>query len=128
MAQEELPWYASLPTPTRTASLYPKEDLLRQFNILGDILNAGTLLIDVRRTDYEGGTIRGSLNIPAQSFFMNMATLYRLCQGDGVSVISRIMFYCGRCLLWCQSILLPLLINSACFRMFVLLHVPSLPI
>ena len=24
-----------------------------------------------------------------------MATLYRLCEGDGVSIISRVMFYCG---------------------------------
>lgn len=35
------------------------------------------------------------MNIPAQSFYQNMATLYRLCQGDGHSVISRVMFYCG---------------------------------
>jgi arsenical-resistance protein 2 len=96
MAQEEPPWHAAFPPPTRTAPLFKKEDLLRQISILGDLLNAGTLLIDVRRTDYEGGTIRGSLNLPAQSFYMNMATLYRLCKGDGVSVISRVMFYCGR--------------------------------
>jgi arsenical-resistance protein 2 len=67
-----------------------------QSNILGDLLNAGTLFIDVRRTDYEGGAIRGSLNMPAQSFLNNMATLFRLCKGDGVSVISRVVFYCGR--------------------------------
>jgi arsenical-resistance protein 2 len=94
--QEEVPWHAGLPPPTRTAPLYKKEQLLSQFNILGDLLNAGTLFIDVRRTDYEGGTIRGSLNMPAQSFRSNMRTLYRLCKGDGVSVISRVMFYCGR--------------------------------
>jgi len=93
--QEETPWWEKFPTATRTAPVYPKETLLRQFTILGDILNAGTLLIDVRRTDHEGGTIRGSLNMPAQSFYMHMATLYRLCMGDGVSVISRVMFYCG---------------------------------
>jgi arsenical-resistance protein 2 len=36
-----------------------------------------------------------------------MATLYRLCRGDGVNVISRVMFYCGsssgrgpRCAAW----------------------------
>lgn len=78
--------------------------------MLGDVLEAGMLLIDLRRTDYEGGTIRGSLNIPAQSFYMNMATLYRLCRGDGVSVISRVLFYCGsssgrapRCAAWFQE-------------------------
>ena len=54
MQAEEKPWWAAFPTPERTATVYPKENLLRQFNILQDILNAGTLLIDVRRNDYEG--------------------------------------------------------------------------
>jgi len=96
MAAEEPPWHAAFPTPTRAPPTYPKADLLRQFTILGDILNAGTLLIDVRRTDFEGGTIRGSLNLPAQSFPYQMSTLYRLCKGDGMNVISRVMFYCGK--------------------------------
>lgn len=95
MATEEPPWHAVFPTPTRSPPTYPKADLLRQFAILGDILNAGTLLIDVRRTDFEGGTIRGSLNLPAQSFPYQISTLYRLCKGDGMNVISRVMFYCG---------------------------------
>jgi hypothetical protein len=54
----------AFPPPTLTAPLYPKEDLLRQFNILQDILNAGTLLIDVRRTDYEGINLCPSLRPP----------------------------------------------------------------
>jgi hypothetical protein len=81
--------------PRSEARLLNKSQLLRQFAVLGDLLSAGALLIDVRRTDYEGGTIRGSLNMPAQSFPLNMATLYRLCLGDGLSVISRVIFYCG---------------------------------
>ena len=84
-----------IPPPTTECQRIPKEQLVRQYQILGDILEAGTLLIDVRRTDYEGGCIRGSLNMPAQSFPYNMATLFRLCQGDGLSVISRVVFYCG---------------------------------
>ncbi|QDS68289.1 hypothetical protein FKW77_010653 [Venturia effusa] len=106
--QEEAPWWEKFSAlGARTAPSYSKETLLRQFNILGDILNAGTLLIDVRRNDHEGGVIRGSLNMPAQSFPYHMATLYRLCHGDGVNVISRVMFYCGssngrgpRCAAW----------------------------
>jgi arsenical-resistance protein 2 len=45
--------------------------------------------------------------MPAQSFYQNMATLYRLCKGSGVNAISRVMFYCGssngrgpRCAAW----------------------------
>ena len=95
MASDEQPWYKAFPEPTETATSFKKENVLRLFHTIGDILNAGMLLIDLRRTDYEGGTIRGSLNIPAQSFYMNMATLYRLCKGDGVNVITRVLFYCG---------------------------------
>jgi hypothetical protein len=84
------------PPPRSVASVMKKEQLQRQFAILGDILNAGTLLVDVRRTDFEGGTIRGSLNLPAQSFPLVMPTLYRLCAGDGLAVISRVVFYCGK--------------------------------
>lgn len=87
---------AQFPQPRSVAPLIGREQLMRQFSILGDMLNAGTLLVDVRRTDYEGGTIRGSLNLPAQSFPLNMSTLFRLCAGDGIAVISRVVFYCGK--------------------------------
>jgi arsenical-resistance protein 2 len=36
---------------------------------------ASMLIIDVRRTDLEGGMIRGSLNIPAQGFWWNRGML-----------------------------------------------------
>jgi arsenical-resistance protein 2 len=87
---------SGFPPPRSAAPPIQKEQLLRQFAMLGNILNAGTLLVDLRRTDYEGGAIRGSLNMPAQSFPMNMATLYRLCSGDGLAVITRVVFYCGK--------------------------------
>ena len=45
---------------------------------------ASLLIIDVRRTDYEGGVIRGSLNIPAQGFWWNRGTPSRdfLCSSN----------------------------------------------
>jgi len=54
MQTEEKPWWSVFPNPERQAPVYPKEKLLNQLNIMQDILNAGTLLIDVRRNDYEG--------------------------------------------------------------------------
>ena len=39
---------------------------------------ASMLIVDVRREDYEGGAIRGSLNIPAQGFWWNRGMLYEL--------------------------------------------------
>ncbi|KAF2218581.1 Rhodanese-like domain-containing protein [Elsinoe ampelina] len=50
------------------------------------------LLIDVRRTDHEGGTIHSSLNLPAQTFYHSRSTLARLCVAAKVTVV---VFYCG---------------------------------
>jgi arsenical-resistance protein 2 len=86
----------SFPPPKSTVATLPKAKLLQQFAFLGDVLTAGTLLVDVRRDDFEGGTIKGSLNIPAQGFYLSMPALHRLCVGDGVDVISRVVFYCGK--------------------------------
>ncbi|KAF3051568.1 hypothetical protein E8E11_010358 [Didymella keratinophila] len=46
----------------------------------------------MRRTDFEGGTIKGSLNLPAHSFYMNRAVLFDLCKRAGVKGVA---FYCG---------------------------------
>jgi len=94
MAQEARAWYDAFPAPKTTASVVPRERIFRILQHIGDFLNGGPLLIDVRHTDYEGGKIRGSLNMPAQSFFMNMAVLYKLCRDADVE---RVIFYCGRC-------------------------------
>lgn len=81
------PWHASLPAPQRTAPLLTRDAAL-------SALNAGNLLlVDVRRTDYEGGTIKGSLNLPAHSFYWNRAALYDLCTRAGIKDVA---FYCGK--------------------------------
>lgn len=76
----------TFPAPMSTAPLLTRSEAL-------DLLSSPDLLIvDVRRTDYEGGTIRGSLNLPAQSFYMNRGVLYDLCKRAGVK---KVTFYCG---------------------------------
>lgn len=50
------------------------------------------LVIDVRRTDYEGGSIRGSLNIPAQGFYWNRGMLYELAYKADIQWV---VFTCG---------------------------------
>lgn len=55
---------------------------------------ASLLIVDVRRTDYEGGFIRGSLNIPAQGFWWNRGMLYELAYKAGMEWI---VFTCGSC-------------------------------
>jgi arsenical-resistance protein 2 len=53
------------------------------------------LLVDVRRTDWEGGTVATSVNFPAQSFYQTRGAVYQLCKQAG---IKRVIFYCGECL------------------------------
>jgi arsenical-resistance protein 2 len=50
------------------------------------------LIIDVRRTDYSGGSIRGSLNIPAQGFWWNRGALYELAYKADIEWM---VFTCG---------------------------------
>ncbi|UPX11524.1 uncharacterized protein EKO05_0002128 [Ascochyta rabiei] len=79
-------WHDAFPAPRVTAPTITREEVLSALSS-GDLL-----LVDVRRTDYEGGTIRGSLNIPAHSFYMNRAVLFDLCKRAGVK---KVAFYCG---------------------------------
>ncbi|KAF2763724.1 hypothetical protein EJ03DRAFT_303293, partial [Teratosphaeria nubilosa] len=73
--QQEPPWHASLHAPTHKAPLMPAHRVLT----LLTLKIASLLLIDVRSTDYPGGAIRTSLNIPAQNFYWNTGILYELC-------------------------------------------------
>lgn len=42
----------------------------------------------------QGGTIRGSLNLPAQSLYPTIPTLYSLLSNSGVK---HVVWYCGQC-------------------------------
>ncbi|RSL64958.1 hypothetical protein CEP54_004429 [Fusarium duplospermum] len=52
------------------------------------------LLVDVRRTDWEGGTVATSINFPAHTFYQTRPVIHQLCKQAG---IRRIIFYCGSC-------------------------------
>jgi arsenical-resistance protein 2 len=40
----------------------------------------------------QGGTIRGSLNLPAQSLYESLPTLYALCSAAEIGLV---IWYCG---------------------------------
>lgn len=80
-------WHDAFPAPRSTASVITREEVLS--NLTSDNL----LLVDVRRTDFEGGTIEGSLNLPAHSFYLNRGALFDLCKRAGVK---KVAFYCGK--------------------------------
>ncbi|KAL1890775.1 hypothetical protein Sste5346_008100 [Sporothrix stenoceras] len=50
------------------------------------------VLIDLRRNDHQGGTIQGSVNLPAQSLWPTIPTVYQLFKSAGVR---KVIFYCG---------------------------------
>lgn len=70
--KETAPWHAAFPEPTVAAPVMPARRAMQMLSFQG---LASMLIIDVRRTDYEGGVIRGSLNIPAQGFWWNRGML-----------------------------------------------------
>jgi arsenical-resistance protein 2 len=103
----EQPWYASYPeassrpTPISCAELL---GLLKEGNE-----GVKLVLVDLRRTDFEvcqrricasnafsffsqGGTINGSINLPAQSLFPTIPSLYSIFHAAGVR---RVVWYCG---------------------------------
>ncbi|KIW14945.1 hypothetical protein PV08_07732 [Exophiala spinifera] len=93
---KEQPWHAFFPAPRTT---HPK--VVKREDVLA-MLKSGTtdrpgrdfLLVDVRRNDHEGGTIRSSLNLPAQSLYHGIPTLYALATAASVPLV---VFYCGSC-------------------------------
>lgn len=50
------------------------------------------VLVDLRRADHDGGTIRGSINLPAQSLYPSIPTLYNLFHAAG---IRKVIWYCS---------------------------------
>ncbi|OQN97797.1 hypothetical protein B0A48_16118 [Cryoendolithus antarcticus] len=96
----EKPWHAAFPSPRLTADIMPQ----RRAQMILSMRIASMLIIDVRRTDYEGGSIRGSLNIPAQGFWWNRGMLYELAYKSDMEWV---VFTCGssngrgpRCAAW----------------------------
>lgn len=51
---ETQPWYAAFPEPTHTAPIMPRRRAMQMLSLKGV---ASLLVIDVRRTDFEGMTL-----------------------------------------------------------------------
>ncbi|KAF2028415.1 hypothetical protein EK21DRAFT_101874 [Setomelanomma holmii] len=68
------PWHAAYPAPQA-------EPIIINF-----------VLVDLRRNGHEGGTIRGSINLPAQTLYPTIPTLYALFKDAGVH---KVIWYCG---------------------------------
>ncbi|OAP58647.1 hypothetical protein AYL99_07737 [Fonsecaea erecta] len=90
--EQEKPWHAHFPAPRETApKAITREDLLDRFR-QGQRGGRDFLLVDLRRNDHAGGTITHSLNLPAQTLYPSLATLYTLCTAAHIPLA---IFYCG---------------------------------
>ncbi|KAI9892620.1 MAG: hypothetical protein M1814_001313 [Vezdaea aestivalis] len=87
----EKPWHAIYPAPKTTAAVITRESLL-SWMLEGKVAGKDFVLVDLRRTDFEGGTIRGSINIPAQSLYSTIPSLYALFSAAS---IREVIWYCG---------------------------------
>ncbi|EON68279.1 hypothetical protein W97_07537 [Coniosporium apollinis CBS 100218] len=88
----EAPWYAAYPAArNKNPSTLSRVDLLASIKE-GKKPGKDFVLVDLRRTDYEGGTIRGSINLPAQSLYPTIPTLYTLFKEAKVGTV---IWYCG---------------------------------
>jgi len=107
------PWYAAYPLAKSTPERMSREAFLAELND-GAVAGKDFLLVDLRRNDHEvgiciitaggkadrnyhqGATIRGSINLPAQSLHASIPTLYQLVRSAS---IHRVFWYCGKTLL-----------------------------
>ncbi|CAK7235578.1 hypothetical protein SBRCBS47491_009340 [Sporothrix bragantina] len=90
--QPDAPWHAAYPDPTSDVVFISREDVLALLNDSTLVAGKDYLLVDLRRNDHQGGTIRGSVNLPAQSLHPILPTYYNLFKAAGVR---KIIFYCG---------------------------------
>ncbi|KAK6542810.1 hypothetical protein TWF694_006751 [Orbilia ellipsospora] len=87
------PWYSAYPAPRGdTPNKITRGEVLALLNEANASGNKDFVLVDVRRNDYEGGSIRGSINIPAQSFYTTISSWYTLFKAAGVK---KVIWYCN---------------------------------
>ncbi|KAJ8103383.1 Rhodanese-like domain-containing protein [Lipomyces tetrasporus] len=90
-SETEKPWYAAYPEAVTVPDPISRQELLQWFRE-GKTAGRDFVLVDLRRTDHEGGTIAGSMNLPAQSLYPSIPTLYNLLAATNVPSI---IWYCG---------------------------------
>ncbi|KEF56314.1 uncharacterized protein A1O9_07895, partial [Exophiala aquamarina CBS 119918] len=91
MDQEPV-WHDAYPKPRNQSPVAVTRQELLQWLQDGKTPGLDFLLVDLRRTDHEGGTIKGSINLPAQSLYHSLPTLLTLCQNAGIRTV---VWYCG---------------------------------
>ncbi|KAL2210150.1 Rhodanese-like protein [Sarocladium strictum] len=90
----EAPWHAKYPAPKYAPGEISREEVLAMLKDPSQVAGRDFVLVDVRRNDFEGGTIRGSVNFPAQSLYPTRPAIFQMVKAAG---IKQVIFYCGSC-------------------------------
>ncbi|KAJ4302441.1 hypothetical protein N0V88_002585 [Collariella sp. IMI 366227] len=85
------PWHAAFPAPKSEVITVTREKVLGMLETT-PLGQRDFVLVDLRRNDFEGGTIRGSINLPAQSLYPTLPSVYALFKSAG---LRKVIFYCG---------------------------------
>jgi hypothetical protein len=116
LVAHEAPWHAAYPVPRSEAVEISQSELLAMMQD-GQEPGKDFILVDLRKNDHavrdktikltnlsdissQGGTIAGSLNLPAQSLYPSIPTLYTLFKAAGVS---KVIWYCGKFSSYCSK-------------------------
>ncbi|KAK0649475.1 Rhodanese-like domain-containing protein [Cercophora newfieldiana] len=86
------PWHAAYPAPKTTPASMTRAEVLALMDSAAASAGKNYILVDLRRNDHEGGTIRGSVNLPAQSLYPALPTVYTMFKAAG---IKKVLWYCG---------------------------------
>ncbi|KAF2009477.1 Rhodanese-like protein [Aaosphaeria arxii CBS 175.79] len=86
------PWHAAYPAPRNSPATISREEVLDMIKRSVETSTSDYVLVDLRRNDHEGGTIRTSINLPAQSLHPSIPTLYALFKSAGAR---KVIWYCG---------------------------------
>ncbi|POR38854.1 Uncharacterized protein TPAR_00934 [Tolypocladium paradoxum] len=86
------PWHTAYPPPTKAPAGMAREAVLEMLKNSDGLAGKDYVLVDLRRADHEGGTIRGSINLPAQSLYPTIPTLYNMFKAAG---LHKVVWYCS---------------------------------
>ncbi|OIW32811.1 hypothetical protein CONLIGDRAFT_558176, partial [Coniochaeta ligniaria NRRL 30616] len=85
------PWHAAYPAPKTVASPITRETVLEMLHDGSRVAGKDFILVDLRRVDHEGGSIRGSINLPAHSLWPNIPTVHELFRAAG---LRQVIWFC----------------------------------
>ncbi|ETS80711.1 hypothetical protein PFICI_08240 [Pestalotiopsis fici W106-1] len=68
-----------------------RDAVLALISDTGNVAGKQYVIVDLRRNDFVGGHIRGSINLPAQTLQSSLPTLYNMCKAAGVQ---KVIWYC----------------------------------